>query len=134
MKRPQVLFQVAALVSSGLLAGGFVSYQAGAFNRLTAPREQPADPPSTPAVQEKPPDAGTPTRPAIMSSSKSMIIHVAPPTADTPQPQPPAATELSPPATPKPMPIVIPSPKSGPIFTPPAATNKPEPPPAPPNR
>jgi len=131
MKRPHVLLQIVALISSGMLAGGFVSYQAGAFSRLTAPREQPAQPAGTPAVEEKPSDGGgAPSAPTIMSSSKvgtiTFIGKLTPPS--TPEPQPPAATE-PPPGTPKPMPAIMLGTKSAPIFVPPSGTSKPEPPP-----
>jgi hypothetical protein len=71
MKRPHVLLQIAALISSGMLAAGFVSYQAGAFNRLLAPELPPAAPGDTPTAEEKPTDDAPQPDLAIMRSSKS---------------------------------------------------------------
>jgi hypothetical protein len=74
MKRPHVLLQVAAIVSSVLLAGGLISYRAGAFNRFIAPSAPPADSGSNPAAEETPPEDAAQPDLAIMSSSKSGTI------------------------------------------------------------
>jgi hypothetical protein len=42
VKHPPILLQAAAIAVSVLLAGGFVSYRAGAFHWLTRPSKQPA--------------------------------------------------------------------------------------------
>ncbi len=63
MKRPDFLLKLAALVSSLLLLGGYVAYQAGAFNWLSGTSAQKA---------------------AIMGSSKSKTLLIVPPSADTP--------------------------------------------------
>lgn len=43
MKRPHYLFRVAALVSSVVLLGGFVSYRAGAFDWFVRSSAEPND-------------------------------------------------------------------------------------------
>jgi hypothetical protein len=61
VNKPSVLLKLAALASSVLVAGSFISYQAGAFNRLLAPRA---------ATSESASD--TPV--TIMSGTKSRIF------------------------------------------------------------
>lgn len=69
VKYPKALLKVAALVSSVLLAGGCISYHAGAFNRLLAPGSRAE---KTAASEQPPPDSAQPA-PAIMSGSKSFM-------------------------------------------------------------
>jgi len=95
MKRPHVLVQVAAIASSLLLAGGLISYRAGAFNRFIAPSPVPADPADTPSGEEQTSDGATQPDLAIMSSSKSATISFTgkvsrPPSQKTEAPQQPA--------------------------------------------
>ncbi len=63
MKPRSALVKLAAVASSLLLVGGFISYRAGAFDALLKPSPQPAEPESTPVSD-----------PTIMYSSKSGTI------------------------------------------------------------
>jgi hypothetical protein len=90
VKRPGTFRKVAAVVSSVLLAAGFICYQAGAFNRFIAPT-----PPETSMSSSKykvldlhgkfdgyftpPASATTPQPLTIMASSKSAIVVNPPP-------------------------------------------------------
>jgi hypothetical protein len=113
---------VAAIVSSVLLAGGFVGYRAGAFDRFMAPAPRPADPGDSSAAEASPPNGVKPA-PVIMSSSKSIILGNNTYEVETGPAPPLAATEPTPPATSKPM-VLFASPKSGPIFSEPPGTSK----------
>jgi hypothetical protein len=97
VKQPHALLKLAAVVSSVLLVGGFVSYRAGAFTGLMETGEQPAEPASSPdpeknlmggsksktisfeppAAQQPPPGTG-PRSPTIMSGSKSIAPVIVP--------------------------------------------------------
>jgi hypothetical protein len=68
VKRPNFPLKSAAVASSVLLAGGFVSYHAGAFNSLLR-----TAPPVKPIAQEPQADADRQESP-VMSSSKSIIF------------------------------------------------------------
>ena len=74
VKQPYFLLKLAAVVSSGVLAGGYVCYRAGAFdasigfaNRVGIVAPSPTPP------QQPTPASGQPA-PIIMSGSKSMVI------------------------------------------------------------
>jgi hypothetical protein len=151
MQQPHFLLKLGAVVSALLLAGGFVSYQAGAFNWLTKPSAtQPADsipggskskvliaPTSSdttdnqpPATTQQAPSDTTSATPTIIGGSKSLFpagqFNQTKPADQTP------TTPQQPPPDPAPKPIIIPSSKAGPIFTPPPAPETPPPqPPAP---
>jgi hypothetical protein len=99
VKQPPFLLKLAAVVSSLLLAGGFISYRAGAFPWLTAPRERPAQ------AQDGPTDTDAPE--AMFGSSKVDRIAI----LRVPAAQPPSGTA---PATP----AIMYSSKSGPAFVP----------------
>src|SRR5436309_1647416 len=92
MKQPHFLLRMAAVVTSVLLAGGFVAYRAGAIPWLSGKRERPATSESKPIPAEKmfsstksgvisppglvddsPPPAPTQSPPIIMSGSKSQL-------------------------------------------------------------
>jgi hypothetical protein len=115
VKQPNPLLKLAAVISSVLLAGGFVAYRAGAFNSLMEPSPQPADSESSPtsAVGDEP----TGEQPAltIMPGSKSAIIggptlvddSMNPPdkrarVLGLPDAKPPATSQQPPPGTTKP--------------------------------
>lgn len=73
MKRPHYLLRVAALVSSVLLVGGFVSYSAGAFDWLTQTSPVQADSGRNllPDPEGKVRDGTTQPAPTMMSGTKS---------------------------------------------------------------
>lgn len=53
MKQPKVLLNLVVVFSSILLACGYVTYRAGAFNTITKAGAQPGDSGSTPATEKK---------------------------------------------------------------------------------
>jgi hypothetical protein len=72
VKRPHYLLKVFAVVSSVLLAGGFVSYRAGAFNERNRTSAESADPGNTPPDSEsKTPVRFFSTKSAYVSSPVS---------------------------------------------------------------
>jgi hypothetical protein len=95
----KALVKAAAVGCSVLLAAGFVSYRAGAFDSFLRPARAPVEPDPAPAVEGTP--AGQPAPetlpdpPAMLSSSKSIILAPAPksspggPAAPPAQPAPP---------------------------------------------
>jgi hypothetical protein len=94
VKHANVVLKLAAVASSIVLVGGFVSYRAGALNWLVAYEaptrvedKSPADPPQA---------DGTSTNPVIMSGSKSgiYIVPASPAAKDGP-----AAAPAAPPPT-----------------------------------
>jgi hypothetical protein len=95
---PKSLLKMATVASSVLLLGAFVSYRAGAFNRLVETSAPPADSGTRPSAEEKLSDGAPQPDPTIMSSSKSMIIHV-PPSFNTRVAKPPDTAQQSPPKT-----------------------------------
>jgi hypothetical protein len=162
MKQPNALLKLAAVVSSLVLFGGFVSYRAGAFNGLMGSSAQQAEPA---ALQPSPP-APTQPAPTIMSSSKSIILGdnvydvqigpydqpTAPPSAPSqqagalrppdrlpgpaPSAPPTAISQQVPPATKQAAPTIFPGTKSATIFAPtlvPQPADKRPTPPAPNN-
>jgi hypothetical protein len=76
--KSNALLKMATVTSSVLLLSVFVSYRVGAFNRLLETRAPPADSGSGPSNEEKLTDGAPQPDPTIMSSSKSMVIHVPP--------------------------------------------------------
>jgi hypothetical protein len=105
VKEPNLLIKTAAVVSSLLLVGGFVSYRAGAFNGLVGRSAQPTEP----AVFQQTPPATTEAAPTMMSSSKSIILgtnHYTVPNAP-PATEPAGTPPQAPPATTQPGPTVI---------------------------
>ena len=99
MNRPRAALKVAAVACSVVLAAGFVSYRAGAFDWVRGP---------APALPETPPEAiGTspeadpavtvnPESPLFISGSKTAIFVVPPGAASAP----PGGTAPAAPATP----------------------------------
>jgi hypothetical protein len=124
VKQPHPLLKLAAVVCSVLLAGGFVSYRAGAFHWLLGTSARPADSGSSPAPEESLSDGATEPAPTIMYSTKSMPLS-APRTSsgsspfldaayslplqlsDVPDPEPPTASQQSSPAPAQPASTVI---------------------------
>jgi hypothetical protein len=150
VKQQNLLLKMAAGACSLLLAGGFISYRAGALDWLMGSR----DPSSRPimiggskskVLIEGPSPETTDLQPhgtvqgdlTIMSSSKSIVI--APASAYTPG-APPAATPQQPPADTAQRPptimygskagIFVPAPSS-PVTPPPTPAEQPIPPPVP---
>jgi hypothetical protein len=134
VKPANLVLKLAVVGSSCLLAGGFVSYRAGAFKRLTEPGDAPAMMPSSKLSRvfvdeqnkdgtESPSgstDAAPP--PTLMSGSKSILLPEAPPAE-----RPPDTAKQAPPAA---APTVMPSSKSAPVFVAPPLPNTCTPPPA----
>src|SRR5262245_10675967 len=75
-KRPNTLFKIAAVVSAVLLVGGFVSYRAGAFNRLLGKSVYMGGSKSgiiyKPDSPQQPPPGTVAPASSIMSGSKSL--------------------------------------------------------------
>jgi hypothetical protein len=142
MKQPNALLKLAAVVSSLVLFGGFVSYRAGAFNSLLGPGENAADSGSSATGDEPYKLELTTSDPltfegrlgrtsdALMSSSKSIILFNEQPRPNTPS-APPATTPQQPPpdAAQRP-PTIMSSSKSAAVFVP-AQSITATPPPAP---
>jgi hypothetical protein len=115
VKQLHMLVKVAVVASSLLLVGGFVSYRAGAFDALMGPSAQPAEP----TAPQQPPPGATESAPAMMSSSKSLILSNAPPYQPPATPEqgayklnltvtdPPGASQSPPPATTKAAPTIM---------------------------
>jgi hypothetical protein len=146
VKQSKPLLEVAVVLSSVLLVGAFVCYRAGAFNRFLASTQasaQPADSENNSTLEEalfgssksdrilRPPASQTPAGttqqdPAIMYSSKSMILS-GPPSAGTKSAPPPAA------GTTPAAPTILPGSKSSPLVPlpgPPPPEKKPTQPPS----
>jgi hypothetical protein len=70
VKQPNVVIKVAVVACSLLLLGGFVSYRAGAFDRVVRPSAQPSEP----AAPQQPPPATTQAAPTIMEGSKTGFV------------------------------------------------------------
>jgi hypothetical protein len=108
MKPPRTWLKAAVVGCSVLLAAGFVSYRAGAFDSFLRPPPAPVDPDPASAV-EPASTAESGKDATYFSTSKSIIIApVAPPASTTTTPKSPATLGGS---------------KSAPIF-PPAAPSK----------
>jgi hypothetical protein len=119
VKNANVLLKLAAVASSVVLVGGFVSYRAGALNWLMASEVPPAQvDENSPADQ--PPSAESPlATPAIMSGSKSgiYIVPAAPAAKDGPTAPSPAAPPTIMPGSKSVAPLIPPKsppPASGP--------------------
>ncbi len=113
MKPPRPWVKAAVVGCSVLLAAGFVSYRAGAFDSFLRPTPAPVEPDPMPTSTAEPASAA-PAEPGmdaiIFSTSKSIIIApVSPPGSTTVAPKPPATLGGS---------------KSAPIFNPAAAPPK----------
>ena len=108
MKAPHKLLKAAAVGCSVLLAAGFVSYRAGAFDSLLHPAPTVVEPVPVPAADEsaQPTPVTKGIDPAVFSSSKSIILTPVTPT-------PGGSTAL-------------PGSKSAPVFEPPPATPAPK--------
>jgi hypothetical protein len=128
VKQPNSLLKLATVVSSVLLAGGFVAYRVGAFNSLMGTSASPADSESSPTSTVGDESTGEHPAPTILPGSKSFVISS--PTLvqdDTP-------ADAKPPATTKPVRIImsgsksifIPSPNA-PDTRPPATSQQPPP-------
>jgi hypothetical protein len=111
VKQPNTLLRLAAVASSVLLAGSFISYQAGAFNRLLAPSAPPSESPSGST-----PEASGPGPVTIMSGTKSRIFDRAPPYGPDPSSAGGAyqlSLSISPDASNTPPPAPPPTPPNG---------------------
>jgi hypothetical protein len=106
MKQPNVLLKLAAVVSSLLLVGGFVSYRAGAFNWLLGTSARPEEA----ASEQPPPDTAQPAQ-TIMYSSKWGVF-VAPSPPSTPSEQAPAPSQQPAAGTTQPAPAIMSGSKS----------------------
>ncbi len=126
MKQPRFLLKASAVVSSLLLAGGFIAYRAGALDWIS-PQSKPAvlggskskvlmEPAKTdsqnasPAVGDKPSDASK----TVMSGSKSLFVGENPYTVGIGPYEPP---KQAPPDTKKP-PAIFYGSKSAPVLPP----------------
>jgi hypothetical protein len=78
VKPPGAFLKLAAVASSLLLVGGFVSYRAGAFDRLLGTSARPADPELLPSSKVKQilvvPTTTQQKDPALLPGSKSIAI------------------------------------------------------------
>jgi hypothetical protein len=143
VKRAPFLLRIAAIVSSVLLAAGFVAYRAGAFGWFNNSSAEPADAGSKPAGAKGQPPAADPlfygsksgiisdpalvtdgplankqTPAPIMSGTKSFapaIIIGGPPTNEG---KPPAQAQAPPTPAKQPTPTIMFGPKSAPVFVP----------------
>ena len=87
MKKPNSLLKLAAVVSSVLLAGGFVSYRAGAFDHFLESSAPPADSESSPTRA----GGNEATESTIMHGSKSPVYrYVVKPNTQSAQPPSPS--------------------------------------------
>jgi hypothetical protein len=77
MKQPNSLVKLTAVVSSVLLAGGFVCYRAGAFDWLRETNKQPVDAGSKRTPESQPTDDSK-LDPSTMGGWKSLTPLVAP--------------------------------------------------------
>jgi hypothetical protein len=95
VKERHSLLKLAAIASSVLLVGAFVSFRAGAFQGLigttsTKPAETESNSSADPApAAQSTPSAVEPSR--MMPGSKSMKITIVPPATSAPTTAPPAA-------------------------------------------
>lgn len=133
MKQPHPLLKIAAVASSVLLVGGFVSYRAGAINWLVETNPAPAnsDSQSDDILVSVPEGSSGSLRFMVGSKSDAGLIRL-PPQSQTPaaQPQPPSAE-----TTPS-KPTLLPGSKSAAIVVPtPGLVDAPSPStPAPPSK
>jgi hypothetical protein len=129
MKQPHVLLKVTAVVSSVLLAGGYVCYRAGAINGLLTTSSPPEQIPPE-AAPTKQPSVGNnipwdytwipsttilqSNRPSpFLAGPKSAGIDFVPPSPKSSKTQLPAAAQQSPPSTKQQKPAMLPSSKLG---------------------
>lgn len=88
MRQPHPLLRLAAVASSILLLGAFVSYRAGAVNWFTGtaagPEQSAAPEPPTPVKPETPPGGEKP--PTLLPGSKSIAPLIPPPAPPAQQP------------------------------------------------
>ena len=129
MKLRHSLLKSAAVLSSVLLVAGWIGYRAGAFNGLLAPSPPPADPVTSPVIDQN--QSVTTTQ--MFSSSKSITIQFQPEelsfTGDLTGAivnHPAAPSQQSPPDSTQPALTIMPPSKSFRIFIPELIPHQPE--------
>lgn len=96
MKQPHYLFRAAALVSSVLLVGGFVSYRAGAFDWFMATNAEVADSGSSPTRGDNPSGTTAKPTPRLLPDSKVGVQFEEFSESVKRGPQPPATSQPTP--------------------------------------